>query len=247
MTSIQSKQNVQIFERDVTMAGGYQYSNSDADISKRFSNSRTSQAIASMADFRDKRVLDLGCGDGTFTFELLDFGAKFVLGVDPATTAIKHATLQAEKAGVSDRLQFASCSVYDMGDSYGHFDIVMLRGVLHHLPDAEAALKAVSPICDEIVIVEPNGCNPVLKLIEKFSTYHIEHEEQSFMPRTINNWLLSARKTPVSTKMVNFVPLFCPPTLARLLKFLEPIVEAIPIVRLIGCGQYIVKASSIAR
>ena len=93
------------------------------------------------------------------------------------------------------------------------------------------------------MIVEPNGFNPVLRLIERFSTYHVEHEEQSFAPSTIDRWLRAAGKTPSKRQMINLVPLFCHPLLARVLKKLEPIVEASPLVRLISCGQYVVSAA----
>ena len=37
-------------------------------------------------------------------------------------------------------------------------------------------------------VIEPNGYNPVLKVLEKVSRYHIEHEERSFFPATLHAW-----------------------------------------------------------
>ncbi len=41
---------------------------------------------------------------------------------------------------------------------------------------------------------------------------------------------------------LNLVPVFCPDWLARLLKVFEPVVERIPLLRVIACGQYVLRA-----
>jgi hypothetical protein len=119
----------------------------------------------------------------------------------------------------------------------------VLRGVLHHLPDAAKALKAVSSLSDNVLIMEPNGMNPMVKLIEKTSRYHIEHEEQSFMYSTIHRWLHEAGYSHYSLKLVNLVPMFCPDWMARLCKLAEPVVENLLFVRNVCCGQYIILAT----
>ena len=238
-----SKANVQVFNQDVLATGVYRYTDSATDIAKAFSNSRTSRAIARATSFSGKRVLDIGCGDGMFTVELAGLGAASICGIDPAAEAVESARARAKAAGLGSNVEFKVFNIYDLEPSFGKFDIVVIRGVLHHLSAPEKALIAVASVCDEIVVLEPNGCNPILKVIERFSTYHIQHEEQSFLPSKIDKWLQAAGKTPRRRELINLVPLFCSPMLARLLKWLEPIVEATPVLRLLGCGQYLVQAS----
>ncbi len=38
---------------------------------------------------------------------------------------------------------------------------------------------------------------------------------------------------------IGLVPFFCPDLMARVLNALEPIVERIPVLRAIACGQYV--------
>lgn len=238
------KRNVDVFNADVAETSGqYKYTLEDS-LSKRLANERMTRGITEAANFRGKRVLDVGCGDGTFTLALAEAGAKSVLGFDPAGIAIEAAREKAKKANVDDRVTFQMMNVYDFETLDTRFDIAVLRGVLHHLPDAEAAVRLTAKVADEIVILEPNGANPVLKIIERVSPYHIAHEEQSFHPRTINRWLKNSGCEIVRSKLITLVPIFCPSMIARILKALEPLVEAIPLLRLLSCGQYVVVARS---
>ncbi|GHS95535.1 hypothetical protein AGMMS50276_11560 [Synergistales bacterium] len=135
-----------------------------------------------------------------------------------------------------------------VGDIYNlnvdkRFDVALLTGVLHHLSDPERAIKAIASLrVDKIIICEPNGWNPVLKLIERFSSYHVAHEEQSFTLETVKSWCKVAGLSIEATKYLNLVPLFCPDWMAKICKFFEPLVEALPLIRTVCCGQFIVVA-----
>lgn len=58
------------------------------------------------AGFAGGTVLELGSGDGTLSRELVRRGAAAVTGVDLSPVSVKHATADAEAAGVSDRLRY---------------------------------------------------------------------------------------------------------------------------------------------
>jgi hypothetical protein len=118
-----------------------------------------------------------------------------------------------------------------------------LRGVLHHLPDPPRAIQALSGFQGSIVLMEPNGNNPVLKLLEKYSGYHVEHEERSFRPSEIQGWLEAAGFRVTKRSLINLVPFFCPDWMAHVLKWTGPVVERIPMLRDIACGQIIISAS----
>lgn len=232
------KKNVSEFNHDIIENQGYKYINTTR-ISARFSNNRTTLAIHAVTDWSGKHVLDIGCGDGSFTRELCQTGAASVLGVDPASEAIELAN--SNPANV-DSLSFAVGNIYTIDQLNRRFDIVVLRGVLHHLPDAAAAVLAVAKITDQIIIVEPNGMNPILKIIEKVSPYHRLHEEQSFLASTLKKWCVKAGAKVEACEYLNIVPLFCLDVPARILKTMEPLIEKIPLVRNIACGQIIIKA-----
>ncbi len=55
--------------------------------------------------------------------------------------------------------------IYDF-ESNGE-DVAVLRGVLHHLDRPEAAIAHLAKQFKAVMILELNGYNPVMKLIEK--------------------------------------------------------------------------------
>jgi len=234
------KHNVDVFNQDVSASGSYAYTVNR--LSSVLANKRISDAFAAIYPPQGKRFLDLGCGDGTYSLELIQRGADFVLGIDPSEKAVTAATAKADKAGFTDKARFQVGNIYDLSLTE-HFDCIVLRGVLHHLPDAGKALRAVAPFAPNVLIMEPNGTNPVVKIIEKTSRYHIEHEEQSFPLSTLRRWLFEAGFTQFTCNHVNLVPMFCPDWLAKVCKFMESTFEAIPFIRNISCGQYIILSS----
>lgn len=237
------KQNVQRFDEDVRESGGYAYTGNR--LSARLANDRISRSIADSFDFRGKSVLDLGCGDGAYTVEFPSLGVRKILGIDPAAGAVEAARNRAHTLGVSDVVRFEVGDIYALDEylTLGNFDCIVIRGVLHHLPDAARAIAGLSKFKGTVVILEPNGNNPVLKLLERFSKYHIEHEERSFRPSQICGWLTEAGFKVESSDVINLVPMFCPDMLAKLCRGVEPLVECIPLMRDIACGQSIIVAS----
>jgi 2-polyprenyl-3-methyl-5-hydroxy-6-metoxy-1,4-benzoquinol methylase len=232
------KRNVDVFDRDAAH-GRYTYTDQER-LSSVMSNSRMSRAILEATDFTGRTVLDVGCGDGTYTLELARAGARRVIGIDPAPNAVALAAQKAA-AAAAHNVEFRTGDVYTLRPDE-QFDIAVFRGVLHHLPDPRSAVRIAGGLCRQMVILEPNGFNPALKVIEKVSPYHRAHEEQSFMPSTINRWIEAAGGRVASRWIVNLVPMFCPAFAARCFKAVEPWVEAVPGLRGVACGQYVVLA-----
>ena len=179
------KDTVNAFDEDVAVRGGYQYS-TNAQLSSRIANKRLTDATLKACDFNGKRVIDVGCGDGTYTIELYDAASPSeIVGLDPAAQAI---TAAQEK--VQDRrIRFSVGSAYELPAEAGEYDVAHLRGVLHHMERPEQAVHEALRVARRIVIIEPNGYSPVLKLLERFSKYHREHEERSYRSGTLARWI----------------------------------------------------------
>ncbi len=231
------EKSVSEFNADVDVNDGYLYSTSNR-ISCVMANQRISAAIISLAGLRGKRVLDIGCGDGVYSIELLRAGASEVTGVDAAKNAVQCAIKKAEGL---EKIQFKTADIYKLERPERPYDIAVVRGILHHLYQPNEAVKVISRMADEIIILEPNGFNPVLKILEKISPYHVEHEEKSYAPTRLNRWFEQNGGRVIESRFIGLVPMFCPDHLARFLKKIEPIVEMIPGIRNICCGQYLLK------
>lgn len=231
------EKSVSEFNADVDANDGYLYSTSDR-LSCVMANRRISDAVIELADLDGKRVLDIGCGDGVYSIELLHAGAQEVVGVDAAEKAIECAQKKAE--GLQG-IRFQTSDIYRLEKPEELYDVVIVRGILHHLYEADKAIEVISRLAREIVILEPNGFNPVLKILEKVSPYHVEHEEKSYAPTRLNRWFERCGGKVIASRYINLVPMFCPDLLARFLKKLEPVVEALPGLRNVCCGQYLLK------
>lgn len=240
-----TKKNVSKFEKDVVENGSYIYTKTR--LSSQLANRKISEEISQSYLFKNKNLIDVGCGDGTYTIEFTKLEVQKIVGIDPAQNAINTANEKALSLGINKIVHFKTGNIYSLDDVLDgqEFDCAILRGVLHHLPDASRAIKHISTITKTIIILEPNGYNPILKLLERFSTYHIEHEEKSFSPSTLEEWVKMAGFQIESKKVFNLVPFFCPDWLAKTCKSLEPIVERIPVVRYLCCGQIIIVAKKI--
>lgn len=89
------------------------------------------------------RVLDVGCGRGVGVQLLLDqFGAGQVFGIDLDPTQIRRAQNRLHRS-FKDRVVLSVASVESLPFPDQHFDAVFDFGMLHHVPDWQAAIAEI--------------------------------------------------------------------------------------------------------
>ena len=111
-------------------------------------------------DFRDKKVLDIGCWDGLWSFEAEKRGAREVYATD--YTAHRHhqemPTFALAKSVLNSKAQYyPDVSVFDLGRlGVSDFDIVLFCGVYYHLKDPLLALARLRQVMKPggILVVE---------------------------------------------------------------------------------------------
>lgn len=228
------------FDKDVQTIGSYQYTVKDK-LSTQVANRRLTEIAQKLMTFKSKTVIDVGCGDGTYSLDLFrETRPKSMLGFDPAKAAIQSA----QKSNRFIKVKFEVGDASRMKYKNKSFDVAHIRGVLHHADQPAAIVAESLRVAKKIIIIDPNGYNPILKLIEKLSPYHREHRERSFFSTEIDSWITDAGGTILQREWVGLVPFFCPDWMVKMLKPLEPVVEAIPGVKQLGCAVYVVTAAS---
>ncbi|MFE9404271.1 class I SAM-dependent methyltransferase [Streptomyces sp. NPDC006530] len=92
----------------------------------------------------ERAVLDLGCGDGAVSEQLLSRDpAMTLIGVDP-----DPALLEVARARLGDRARFAEGEASSVSRLFppGTFDVVVLANCVHLVPDLAAALGAIGQV-----------------------------------------------------------------------------------------------------
>ncbi len=91
--------------------------------------------------FRDKIVLDAGCGKGRHAWCAARFGAKEVIGIDlsEAVEVAYHNTLDL------DNVHIIQGDIYNLPFQI-QFDYIYSVGVLHHLPDPRGGFLSLSKV-----------------------------------------------------------------------------------------------------
>jgi len=227
------------FDRDVALNEGYRYT-TNAPLSSRLANDRLTDVTLELAPLAGLALIDVGCGDGTYTADLARRGGPSrVVGIDPAQGAIEVAARR------HPDLRFEVGDAAWLESTGETFDVAVARGVLHHADDPARLLRAIARVARTAVVIEPNGWNPVLKVIERASSYHRAHGERSWRSSVIDGWLRDAGFAPVKRTFVGLVPFFCPAAAALVLKAVEPAVEKSGPLGRLALAVYAVRASRV--
>lgn len=225
------------FDRDISNHGKYLYTGKDAQLSSVYANASQTRLIHSYITGDMRSLIDIGCGDGSYTEEFASINTlERILGVDPSKPAIDAAI---SKYSTLPKLTFQNSELLELLDAGDFFDVAVIRGVVHHATNPEVLISSALNLAKTVIISDPNGLNLVLKVIEKTSQYHREHEEQSFTAWKFKKWISNCGGKIVFYKIGVLVPFFCPSFLAKVLHWLEPLVENTPLVRNLVCGTQV--------
>jgi tRNA (mo5U34)-methyltransferase len=104
-------------------------------------------------DLTGKSVLDIGCGEGFFSFEAERRGAGRILSIDKAEGSEEKFELLRRHFG--SRAEFRGLAVDELDPAeLGAFDVVIFLSVLQHLPDPFAALARIAGLAGGLAVME---------------------------------------------------------------------------------------------
>ena len=139
-------------------------------------NKLTIKIINKFVDFKDKVVLEVGCGDGK-TSSLLANNTKRYIGIDPDSQSIKKAK------SVFENVDFQMGSGESLGFENSYFDIVLFTLSLHH-QNSKLALKEAKRVLTpkgQLLILEPS----IYGELQQF--FHLFNDETEQIQETLKN------------------------------------------------------------
>ncbi len=155
---------------------------------------------------RDRRVLDVGCGNGYYLWRMLGQGARFVLGIDPTQLFIAQFDALKKYCDApafilplkSEQFPISNCAG-DNGDSA--FDSVFSMGVLSHRRDPHAHLRALinftrrgGELIVETLVVDGDA-DTVLMPAGRYAKMRNVHSIPS--PLMLESWLKKSGATDI--------------------------------------------------
>jgi ubiquinone/menaquinone biosynthesis C-methylase UbiE/tetratricopeptide (TPR) repeat protein len=103
-------------------------------------------SAAAMSTDSKERVLIAGCGTGQETVDLARrLTHAHILGVDLSRASLAYAQRKSREAGVSN-VEYAQADLLELPQLDRTFDVVSAVGVLHHLAEPAAGLRALTAV-----------------------------------------------------------------------------------------------------
>jgi SAM-dependent methyltransferase len=132
--------------------------------------------------WRDRDVLDVGCGAGVEVVRFAQGGAR-VTGVDAAPQAIALATANVEQQGVHARLEVADGEALPFPDA--SFDFVYAHGVVQYAADDRKVVQECHRVLRPggVLMVQVYNRRSWLQVLSKVMKTPLEHEDAPVLRR----------------------------------------------------------------
>ena len=130
------------------------------------------------------RILDIGCGTGTFLAQCLATGLNMeVIGLDMAYNMVLRASNKADRISTNgSAMSFVVGDAEHLPFESGYFDMVTCSNSFHHYPDQMLAVQEMRRVLrdnGELLIVDGHRDDPIgyviFDLIVKAVERHIHH------------------------------------------------------------------------
>ena len=121
-------------------------------------------------NIKNKKVLELGCGKGSYAIQLAELGGNLI-GIDISEVAIDYSQKQAEEKQVKNNTNFLVMNAEKLDFPSNYFDRVIGSSILHHL-DLDKAISEIARVLKsdgDAIFIEPLGHNFFINLYRKLT------------------------------------------------------------------------------
>lgn len=120
---------------------------------------------------KQAKIIEYGCGTGSYAFKLAKHGAELVTGIDISPVAIKMAEEEAKEKGVAQKTSFKVMNAENLEFAPDSYDLICGSGILHHL-DLNLAINSIVKVLNpkgKAIFLEPLGHNILIELYRRLT------------------------------------------------------------------------------
>jgi SAM-dependent methyltransferase len=116
--------------------------------------------LAALAPLQGERLLDVGCGEGSFTEAIAANGYREIVGIDVQEHWLEHFRMRVKG---DPRYRILNMSASEMTFAAGYFDTVLTVEAIEHIPDLKGAAAEMARVLKpggDLVLTCPNRWFP---------------------------------------------------------------------------------------
>jgi ubiquinone/menaquinone biosynthesis C-methylase UbiE len=189
---------------------------------------------------KNKKVLEIGCGTGYFTKEIIKTGAQ-IIAIDISEDLLNIAKNEIKSENVEFKIENAYATTF----SENTFDIIVGSSVLHHL-DIDRAIAEIYRILKpggSLFFTEPNMLNPQIAMQKNIPSLKRKlgdsPDETAFFRWSLKRKLKKHKFINISIIPFDFLHPSIPKNLITLINSIGLFVEKIPVLKEIAGSLYI--------
>lgn len=177
---------------------------------------------------KGSRILEVGCANGPYTFELGKLGFEMT-GLDLSPECIKYANEKAKKIGINN-IEFIEGDAENLAMfSDNAFDGVVSFSCLRYVPNPQKAVNEIFRVVKKhnaVVLDFPNKRSPWFNYLKPWLMGGGHIHDHHYSTREANSFLQKAGFREIRVKRILFTPKSINPGLLRVMKGIDIIGEA---------------------
>ena len=133
------------------------------------------------------KVIEYGCGTGSYAFKLAQNGAELVTGIDISPVAIEKARAIAIDKGVASKTSFEVMNAENLEFAPDSYNLICGSGILHHL-DLNLAMDSIVKVLQpngKAIFVEPLGHNFLINLYRRLTPSIRSEDEHPLLDKDL--------------------------------------------------------------
>jgi SAM-dependent methyltransferase len=139
---------------------------------------REKRIIGENLDYlKDKKVLDLACNNGRWSYAAAVAGAKEVVGIEGREDKVEEARAFISKFNLDKKVEFQQGDIYDwLFENRETFDTVLCLGIYYHIMDHYMLLRLIARAKPECIIIDSGfirAFSPYVWLMQEDPSIHL--------------------------------------------------------------------------